>query len=310
MPNTVFAWRNWCVEHGSLTATIGSFESQAPLNNLLSPQLGQKAISTSYATQVQIRCDWGGSSSPPLGLPLGMIAILAHNMAAIPISSVPPNVFYQIGIQLTDSSGATYSINAVNRKDVVVRVAGDFQSHFIWFPPAAAGQVVDLSKISAIRITLPAGAYYGKLDPYTGDLEVETFSAGGIWAGPVWRPDRGIRFGSFTSGITEARRGATSLGGQYYPLPQARRRRLSGDFTLTAESETFRLPESGFGLQQMAAWCATSRPVICIPDISDPDLIYTQGIYGYFDNDTSWSHFDTSSKERQYRGSFSITEAL
>jgi len=229
-----------------------------------------------------------------------MIALLNHNI----VGPLTPSTFM---IEVFSVDGG-YQPAAFPTPELFRVGDGQFQSHMFWMVPTVGSP--GFSREEVVSFTVAVGAICGKIDPITGEYTPEPFKCGGIWAGPIWRPDRGMRFGSFTSGITEARRGATSIGGQYYPLPQARRRRLSGDFTLTAESETFRLPESGFGLQQMAAWCGTSRPVICIPDITDPDLIYTQGIYGYFDSDLSWSHFDTSAKERQYRGSFSITEAL
>ena len=267
---------------------------------MLTPQTEQVAIASSSIWGIQVEFA-GGNDSPQIARPVHVVALLNHNI-------VDPS---GLTIDIMCPDGGGYAPAGFPKPELFKTGDGQFQSHLFWITPddiPAAGYFRD--RVVRILVGGPGLLGCGKIDPITGEYTPDPVNCGGIWAGPVWRPDRGIRFGSFTSGITEARRGATSLGGQYYPLPQARRRRLSGDFTLTAESETFRLPESGFGLQQMAAWCSTSRPVICIPEISDPSLIYTQGIYGYFDSDSSWSHFDTSAKERQYRGSFSITEAL
>jgi hypothetical protein len=310
MSNTILSWRNWCFELGTVTALSGTFEADAPLANLLTPQPGEMAISTTNATQIQIRCDWGESSSPPLGLPLGMIAILAHNMAAIPISAVPPNVFYQIGIQLTDANGATYTVNNINRADTLIQTSTDFQSNLYWLPPKAAGGAVDLSKITAIRITLPAGNYYGKLDPYTGILAQETFRAGCLWAGPIWRPDHTFRTATFRHGVIETPRGGESIGKQKYPLPQPRQRTMSAEFAKLSSAESFRLATTGPGLQQMAAWCARSRPLICIPDASSAEKAYTQGIYGYLDSAPMIDHHEVEGTDSIYTSSISMTEAL
>lgn len=301
MSNTVFAWRNWCSEVGQISVTTGSVYPETPISNLLTPQTMRLAISQGSVLGYTVQFA-GHDDSPPVGYPVDIIALLNHNI----VGPLSPGNFE---IALWDAHGQVYQPAAFPAPELFRVSDGQFQSHLFWMVPRGNPFIAfDWDRV--VSIAVGSSAPTGKINPITGEFTAEPFAHGGIWAGPVWRPDRGIRFGSFTSGITEARRGASSLGGQYYPLPQARRRRLSGDFTLTAESETFRLPESGFGLQQMAAWCATSRPVICIPDVSDPELVYTQGIYGYFDNDISWSHFDTSAKERQYRGSFSITEAL
>lgn len=296
MSNTVFAWRNWCSEVGQISLVYGSVYPETPLSNLLTPQTMRLAIAQGNILGYMVQFA-GHDDSPPVGYPVDIIALLNHNI-------VGPIDHGNFQITLLDAHGQSYIFQ---EPELFKLSDGQFQSHLFWMVPRD-DPGFDWDRV--VHFVVSTSAPTGKINPITGEFTAEPFAHGGIWAGPVWRPDRGIRFGSFTFGITEARRGATSIGGQYYPLPQPRRRRLSGDFTLTAESETFSLPESGFGLQQMAAWCATSRPVICIPDITDPELVYTQGIYGYFDNDISWSHFDTSAKERQYRGSFSITEAL
>lgn len=301
MSNTVFAWRNWCTEVGTLSVVAGSFQSQAPASNMLTPQPGALAIASSQSAAFGVQFA-GGMDSPAIGRPVHVIALLNHNIVEMPTAGS-----FAIDVFGVDGN---YQPAGFPKPELFKVGDGQFQANLFWTVPETAPGGFNRDRVTGFGVSIGANLLCGRIDPITGEYTPEPFKCGGIWAGPVWRPDRGIRFGSFTSGITEARRGATSIGGQYYPLPQARRRRLSGDFTLTAESETFRLPESGFGLQQMAAWCGTSRPVICIPDITDPDLIYTQGIYGYFDSDLSWSHFDTSAKERQYRGSFSITEAL
>lgn len=303
MPNTVIAWRNWCAEVGTLSVVSGSFEPEAPASNMLTPQTGVRAIAQAGAAGIGVQFA-GGQDSPPIGRPVHMIALLNHNIIDMPTAG-------SFTIDIACAGGGGYAPAGFPRPELFMVSDGQFQSHMLWITPENNPITgYDRDEVIGFGVGIGANLVCGKVDPITGEVTPEPFTCGGIWAGPVWQPDRGLRHASFTSGIVEARRGATSIGGQYYPLPQARRRRLSADFTLTAESETFRLPESGLGLQQMAAWCGTSRPVICIPDITDPALIYTQGVYGYFDSDSSWSHFDTSGRERQYRGSLAITEAL
>jgi len=303
MSNTVFAWRNWCTEVGTLSVVTGSFESEAPASNMLTPQTGRVAIAEPGAAAFTVTFA-GGLDSPEVGRPVHMIALLNHNIVDMPTAGS-----FDIGISSVGGGG--YAPAGFPRPELFMVSDGQFQSHLFWITPDSNPVTgYDRDEVTQIAVGIGANLLCGRVDPITGEVTPEPFRCGGIWAGPIWQPDRGLRHASFTSGIVEARRGATSIGGQYYPLPQARRRRVSADLTLTSETETFRLSGDGPGLQQMAAWCGTSRPLIVIPDVSDPELIYTQGVYGYLDGDISWSHFDTSAKERQYRGSFSITEAL
>jgi hypothetical protein len=299
--NSAFAWKNWCALTQDFTMVTGSFEDDAPVENLGTPQTGQLAISTGGT--VAFRCRTG--TTTPSGRPVGIVGLMNHNIYAIPQPN-PGNLL--VFLIQTESTNYEIQVNTFG-----LQRYGDFQHHLFVFLPDLAQQ-----NLISVGVRVNASVICGRYDEDSGLFVDEPFSAGGIWASPLWRPERGIRFGSITQGVTENRRGSYSIGGQYYPQIMARRRTLSGTINLVDDLET--QASANPTLQEMAAWSATSRPVVCIPDVTSRMTIATQALYGYFDEPLSWSHvtngerFDEVTADmvanRFYSGGFGITEAL
>jgi hypothetical protein len=304
MANAVLAWRNWCAEVGSIESTLGDFEADAPLTNLLTPRTSELAIATTVGQRnFRIRFD-GWDDSPSVGRPLGIFALLNTNIVG--------SVGGSFNVIITDADG---TVGALNTFDAVV-VTGAFQSHIFIAVDTDFFPNIDYDRIIEIIVSVQPGLETGTLDPYTGILTPEPFQAGAVWAGPIWRPTNGIKFGAFGQGITENLRGATSIGGQFYPAPQPRQRTSGFDFTLLSEPEVYSVDPDQPSLQQLGSWCARSRPLIVIPADDNDELVYAQGMYGYLTADPQWQQTeaaqtaDVATKGRVYSGGLQMREAL
>lgn len=301
MSRSFFSWRDWC-ESGSISVVSGSFESDAPASNLLNETPGILAIADAPGQIIHLSSTFlGHGDDSPWGGPVGLVCLINHNIVDVTDDGDIRFVLYD-----KDNGSAIYDISS----GIIINQRGTFQSHLLF--PVPSNDEIDLTQVNRIDLTIQASVLTGSVDQYTGQITEAPFRAGCFRAGPIWRPERGLRFASPQFGITEVRRGVTSIGGQYYPQPQVRQRTLQSEFTLMTEPEVFSAQNPG--LQQMAAWCGTSRPLVVVPDDIDNDLVLAQGVYGYLQNDMSWSHFDSTGKPggkvREYRSSFSIKEAL
>jgi hypothetical protein len=309
MPSTVLAWRNWCTEFGTIATVVGSFEAGAPVTNMLTPRTGELAIATAPNIAVGFDVDWGGSDSPLVGRPVDIIALLNHNILELPTAGA-------FNIDILDADGGGYSPAGFPTPALFVASDGTFQSHLFWILPEGTLGSLDRTKVVKITVGIGSGAICGTRDAYTGVVTEAPFQAGGIWAGPIWTPEYGTKFESFSQSVSEIARGARSIGGQFYPNPEPRFRKGQIEFALLSEPEVYSTDVSQPSLQQLAAWCARSRPLIVIPVQGDADLIYTQGIYGYLEGDPTWTLRDSAhtrtaaQKGRVYTGGLSIAEAL
>jgi hypothetical protein len=307
MPSTVIAWRNWCFERGAVTPAFGSFETGAPLSNVLTPRTSELAISVSPPAPAGFTVDFIGNDKPFPGRPVRLVSVLNHNILSLAFSS---DIFLQLG----DEDGNFYTSPGLPATATLVQ-ASDFQAHLHWLLPDSL-PFIDIDRITQVSFGVGVGAVCGRRDTFTGEITEAPFQCGGIWAGPIWRPEFGARFDAFQQGIAENARGARSIGGQFYPNPEPRFRRGSLEFTLLPEPEVYSVNVSQPSLQQLAGWCARSRPLIVLPTDSNADLAYAQGLYGHLDNDPSWQLLDSASSEaadgkgRCYRAVLALSEAL
>lgn len=129
-----------------------------------------------------------------------------------------------------------------------------------------------------------------------------------MWASPLWVPPRGIRLRSPVASVLEERRGVVSIGRQRYTSVEPRVRSLRFELSLP-ESSVYSTDINAPSVQQMAAWCGLSRPLLVMPQKQDADLLYMTGFYGYLDEPVAWSTIDRG-EEREYLASVQVTEGL
>lgn len=305
MSNAILSWRNWCAEYGTATEVSGSFETNAPLSNLLTPRTGELAIATTAGVPHRFNVTWSSGSPETAGRPVGIVALLNHNIVELTGGGA-------VVLEMYDADGHIYQNNTLP----LTNANSGFQSHLFIITDDYVAPF-DINRVVTIEILVDDTAICGTKDPYTGVITPAPFQAGGLWAGPAWRPDNGVRFDGWGQGITEQRRMVRSIGGQVYASPEARARRMSMEFSLLHEREVYSADlVNQPSLQQMAAWCGVSRPLIALPIITDAELIYMQGIYGYLDGDSSWALRDAAydpvadEKGRSYSAALTVTEAL
>lgn len=304
--NAVLSWRNWVFEVAETGVGTGSFETEAPVSALATPQLGDLAIAASSAV------NWYHDFGQGVGSfrPVHVVALLNTNIVTIgEVSSAGSG---GLSLDFTDDDGNTGDITVPSI--VVPSAANDFQSHLIYFVPES-GLTFNRDEVRRLTIAVDtdSGLICGSIDPYTGDITEEAFSCGGIWAGPVWRPPYGVRFRSLVQSVIEERRGPTSLGRQRYPSVEAKQRSEQLELLLP-ESAAVGLDPAVGSVQQLASWCGVSRPLLCIPTDTSADLIYASGLYGYLDEPVAWTHVDQSnadgSLKRYHAATLQVTEAL
>lgn len=300
--NSALAWRNWLFDSdSSVTPDSGTWETEAPLSSLQTPQLGDVAIAVGLGTN-EFNFNLGGTQFRPVHV----IGILNTNV--IEIAEDSSSSEFGIVIELTDSSANTDTITIPPQ--VLPSATNDFQTHLFWFVPAT-GLAVDRERITVLRITVnrSGGLICGTRDPYSGALSTsDPFQAGAIWAGPLWIPPRGIKLRSPVGSVLEERRGVTSIGRQRYPSVEPRVRSLRFEMNLP-ESSVYSIDIEQPSAQQMAAWCGLSRPLLLFPQRQDADLLYLTGFYGYLDEPVAWSTIDKGT-EREYIASVQVTEGL
>jgi hypothetical protein len=296
--NSMFSYRNWSATHADISSPQ-TFDPEAPLSNARTPQTGALCKRTAVGqTQIDIRLD-GWDDDPVVGYPVGLISLLNHNI----IDAGPGDSGVQMVI--TDADGHVANPPPTTIGALFRESDGQFQSH-LHFPITEGIFGLDTSRISQIQIVIGSSVSCGRINPFTGQVVSEPLQFGGIWTGMSWIPENGILHGSLVLSVVEQRRSVMSIGGQNYPLPQSRARTLSGNISIVFDDEA--LPTDESSLIDMAAYCSTSRPVICLPDFTDVERAFAQGVYGYFDDPVAWRHQPTA--RTGYQPSFSITEAL
>lgn len=283
------SWRNWCFEYG----VVGEMENMAtvpPQSNLITPRTSELVMSDDIATAAcGIEVYWTG------GRQVNVVALLNHNM--IGLNTVPIVKIYDV--DNNELIASTYvGVNSSNL---------DVQRHMFCyftdnedFNPNRVNRVVVLfpRRIDFVR--------YGEYDEWSDTYTAGELTLGGLWAGPTWRPTNGIRLSGWGQGVTEQKRGAVSIGGQEYRSPEARRRRMPVTFPLLLEDEVYGMDVRPPTIQRVLQWVGTSRPLIIIPDTDDPDAPFLQAIYGYLDQDPSWSKVEDAG----YTVTTMITETL
>jgi hypothetical protein len=277
----------------------GTFETDAPEENMLDTRTSKVAILASSGAfgAIEFGCSWSDAR------PVRMVALLNVNIVEYGLNT--------ISVLVKDDTPATDSFYL----PVYPVPIGDFQSHLFFELPDSV--LVDMDRITEIMIFMnDSDVVFGSKDPYTGDVTAAQFQCGGIWAGPIWQPTNGIKFAAIQQGITENARGVYSIGGQFYPHPQPRQRISSFEFGGLLEDEIYSTDVDYPSLQQLASWCARSRPLIALPQNDDAELIYTMGCYGYLTQDPTWVHQDGfltgeySDRKRMYAAGLQMREAL
>lgn len=295
-------YHNWAFElECILYANFGTFETAAPLSNMLTPILGQKAIASSNGP-TGFTLDWS-NGSPTVGARVDIIAVLNHNILEAPTI---------IGIGMYDADGGSYSPSGMPVELFGFGNDGTFQSHLIWVIGENETPGLNRDRVYSVGFSVPADVVTGRKDPYTGAITHERLSMGAIWAGPSFSPRKGISIDGLEQSILDNSQVVRSIGGQVWSEPEIRQRTGKINFAGLYESEVFALAPNS-SLQQLAAHCGLSRPMIAIPTTSSDDLIYTQGIYGYLTSPPTYSLFekvdDDGTKTRLYKGSIEIVEA-
>lgn len=306
MAISVLAYKNFA-SGGYIVNLTSAWEVSAPMTNMLTPRLGQKAIAaTSGAMGVEVFIN---SGSPTLAAKIGVIAVLNHNIISL---DDPTN--FSIEAYFTDNSVSTLAGEtdpAAFFNTVSTQQDGTFQSHFIWVPTGAEFLTKRVYKIRVAISGYPL-AICGTQNPYTDELTVEKFSVGGIWFGPTFKPENGISIDGFAQGIADRSQVVTSIGGQVWAEPEVRQRTAKVTFAGLFEREVYsRAPAQC--LQQLAAYCGVSRPLLVVPTTSSDELVYTQAIYGYLSAPAAWNLVekvdDNDVKTRLYSGGLEIVEA-
>ena len=313
--SAILAYKNFCFEPRADAAELtGTFAAANPLSNLLTSRLGELAIaSTAGAVNTfEVTLIEG---SPTTGVPVRVVAILNHN-----IISFPPNFPNPFNVSVTDVAGRSYGPDMTAADILNIGHDGSFQNHLILILPEApypnipdpGNLPVNMSEIYKVNVGIGADVVCGIRDPYTGEETIQPFSAGGIWAGPIFQPENGIAVNIFSQGVIDPSRVARSVGGQVWSSPEERVRKGSIGFAGLFEREVYALAPTQ-SLQQLAAHCGTSRPILVIPVSSDTELMYFQAIYGYADSVPKWSTtdkvIDAGALVRLYTGTLDLTEA-
>lgn len=309
MSNVVISYVNFANSGSVANAGGAAFEASAPLSNVLTPRLGQKAIQASMPANMLFDV-FIEPGSPTYSAKVGVIAILNHN-----ILSMDDATDLEITAHFTD--GTTESSLGEVDGDLIVRVVGSdgaFQNHIIWVPTAPAFNIKRVWKVT-FYVSNIGFTVTGTKNSYTGEVTPENPSIGGVWIGPAFRPTNGISIEGFGQSIEDNSRVLRSIGGQVWTSPEVRQRACSIEFAGLLESEVYALsPEQS--LLQLAAYCGVSRPIIAIPISSDEELMYLQGIYGYMPSTPKWQSVNKvldpdspGAKVRLYTGSLEIIEA-
>lgn len=302
MATTVIGYIN--LAH-TINLVVGTFEADAPITNILTPRLGQKAIRASGDTFFEV---YFGAGSPTRLADISMIALLGHNILSMDtILDIDIRCIMEDGSQVI-SPGFDANALGVNPSD------GTFQSHLIWYVPNTDAAIAN-QRVEYVTVSIGfSNVHCGTKNPYTGEIETAPLEIGGIWIGPVFKPEHGIAIEGFASGVVDNSQVVRSIGGQVWAEPEIRQRAMKVSLVGMKESEVFALAPTQC-LQQLSAHCGTSRPVIVIPTVSDDELMYLQGIYGYLTTPATWElqnktkDATTGQMVRLYNGSLDIVEA-
>lgn len=307
MATTVIGYVNLA----SSVSTVSSWwEADAPIANVLTPRLGQMVIAVEpIGEPTRQFVVYLGSGSPTASARCDIIALLNHN-----IISAGTNTDFEIYI--TCVGGNAYNI--LNGMDYINldNADGTFQKHIIWYAtqsfPALANERVET--VTFIFKYDPSSLVTGKINPYTGVIEREPLSFGGVWVGPAFAPRHGIAIDGFSGSLIDGSQVVRSIGGQVWAEPEVRQRTMKVQLPGMKEPEVYGFAPSQC-LQQLSAYCGVSRPLIVVPTTDTEELVYTQGIYGYLTVPASWNLQDktkdptTGQMIRLYTGSLDIVEA-
>lgn len=306
MTTCVFSYYNLASGGSIANAGGASFETSAPLSNLLTPRLGQMAIQVGLPANAYFDVFIRGGS-PTYSAMVGVIAILNHNIIVMEDQT-------DLDIQVTFSDGTTSSSLGELNPDNFLNISnadGTFQSHIIWVPTDPAFLT---KRVESVRFFIGNLGYTvtGQIDPYTGQITSSPLSLGGIWIGPKFTPANGISIDGFAQSVADNSQVVRSIGGQVWAEPEVRQRTMKATFAGLLESEVYALAPTQC-LQQLAAYCGSSRPLIAVPTTSTDMLMYTQAIYGYLSAPAAWNLVekvdDNNVKTRLYSGGLEIVEA-
>ena len=306
MTTCVISYYNMAA-YGSIENNGGaSFETEAPLSNLLTPRLGQKAIQVGESPNAEFIV-YIKPGSPTYSAFANVFATLGHNIIeSYDASDVIIEATFDDGSSVS-SAGDLDAGNFVNASP-----DGAFQSHIVWAP---TNTVFLTKRVVSVRFVIYNASLTmrtGSIDPYTGQITSAPLSIGGIWIGRKFAPRNGILLDGFKQSVVDNSQVVRSIGGQVWSEPEIRQRTAEISFGGLYENEVYDVAPS-MSLQQMAAYCGISRPLLVIPTISSEQLAYAQTVYGYMPEPPSWGSFEKAGLDgvqtRVYQGSFNIVEA-
>lgn len=283
--NSLISYTNH-VNAASIQSVSGNWQSllndSTALANLITPQLsdvlviratsnGPFAAFNNRSVRHAAVLMWQSGSTPPLPLlPVGLLGAMALNAS----TNLGP---------IADGDLVAYW--AVTGSSAVPVFLGSLSP--VWpaqFPRnlwAALGSDTDLHTVSLIVLHLgTTGAHM--------DLQL-----GGLWVGPSFRPEAGLRSAWTLDIIPGAETGdpeaAVSRGGQaFFSLP-TNRRRFAGQWAALSTAEALGSGTSAPDWQALLA-STRGRPVVMLPrlragtDMSaslDPQIMLRLGVYGY-----------------------------
>lgn len=299
MSNCVLSYKNHAAYAVAGTMT---FDADYPVSNVITPRLGEKAVATG-AGNFEVYINQG---SPTLAATIGVIAILNHNIISI---DDPTNI--EIIAYFTDGSAATIYPSSTFFQEYYTQQDGTFQSHMILVPTDTQFDTKRVWKVS-FGFAAPSLVICGSKNPYTGVITQQQLSIGGIWIGPKFTPLINASIDGFAQSVEDNSQVVRTIGGHVWTSPEIRQRTATITFPGLFESEVYALAPAQ-SLQQLAAYCGVSRPLIVVPTVADEALMYAQGIYGYLSAPPSWNSYEKAALSgvmtRLYQGSIEILEA-
>lgn len=274
----LIAFRDY-IQTGVVIDQIDGFQPGAPASNLQDRRLGVPA-------RLLERTGPGLQCTLDTAQPIGIVAILAHNMGA----SV------QSTIELQDLIEGDWVSVYSAFVDVWQPAADSFfpRHHIVVLP----------EQYNARRILYTNAA--------TSTIDGNPFTAGRFWAGPVWRPEGKTSASDFSARIMDDSTVNKSVGQQIYVDYVARYRQLSCSIPYMTEAEAFGAEDGDtLNLQDIAFEVGRGGAILVIPSQSNNQIIHKTGVYGHFYEPPS-INLTGSNKEmgRLYTTNFEVVEDL
>lgn len=274
-------YKNWAAEYGFLGDGLDdAFEADAPAQNMLSEIPGRVAIVAASSQPPKLVFHFGdgsGSSSSLVGRPVGAVAIVNTN--AFPSGNIDDMAV----CRFIDSDGA-YSETPVTYTNG--RTDGSTMTNLYWLGSDAEGSA-NLDDVVTVEVEF-TGASFGRRDPWANIVTYDAPFFGPVVAGPVFKPQHGIRLEGYSPGVSDPSQIATSIGGTTWAAQRTRLRRVTAEFAclLTSEIEA---DAPSLSIRGLVEHCGVSKPALWILNEAE---VGRQSMYAYFAEEVNWSGLD------------------